>query len=320
MTITQEPSAPLVAVVGATGVQGGSVVKALAASHRLYRVRGFTRDTTKQSAQELVRAGVEVAALNIHLQNVDAVHAAFRGADMAFLMTNFWDHCDKQREIDEGKLLIDAVKSAGVSRVVWSGLESPSKVSNGKYVNVLHFDGKAEVTEYGMASGVPLVNVEAGFYAENIGNLPAYRTKEADGTVVISWPINATSILPVIDAGNDYGLFVLRALEAENFPAGTDVCTTSEDITIGEMVRQLADITGIKIVYRELSYEETADRLASAGTPPFLVVDMVEAFKFCHEYGLYGGKIHSNHAGLIRPPHTWSEFVKVTDWVKVFGN
>ncbi|KAJ7290006.1 NAD(P)-binding protein [Mycena rebaudengoi] len=286
MTIgTQESSAPLVAVVGATGVQGGSLVKALAASHRLYRVRGFTRDATKQSAQELLKIGVDVVELDINLQNANAVHAAFRGADMAFLMTNFWDHCDKQREIDEGKLLIDAVKSAGVSRVVWSGLESPSKVSNGKYVNVLHFDGKAEVTEYGMTSGIPLVNIETGFYAENIVNLTAFRTKEADGTIVIAFPANATSVLPVIDAGNDYGLFVLRALEAENFPVGTDVCTTSEDITIGEMARQLADITGIKIVYRELSYEETADRLASAGTPPFLVVDMVESFKFIREYG-----------------------------------
>ncbi|KAJ7289378.1 NAD(P)-binding protein, partial [Mycena rebaudengoi] len=280
MTITQESSAPLVAVVGATGVQGGSLVKALAASHKLYRVRGFTRDVTKHSAQELLKLGVDVIVLNINLQNADAVHAAFRGADMAFLMTNFWDHCDKQREIDEGKLLIDAVKSAGVSRVVWSGLESPSTVSNGKYVNVLHFDGKAEVTKYGMASGVPLVNVETGFYAENIISIGAYRTKEADGTIVVAYPVTATSVLPVIDAGNDYGLFILRAFEAEEFPAGTDVCTTSEDITIGEMVRQLGDITGIKTVYRELSYEEAADRLASAGMPPFLVVDMVESFKF----------------------------------------
>ncbi|KAJ7247294.1 hypothetical protein C8J57DRAFT_1674074 [Mycena rebaudengoi] len=171
-----------------------------------------------------------------------------------------------------------------------------------------------------MTSGIPLVNVETGFYAENIVNLAAFRTKEADGTVVISWPIKATSVLPLIYAGNDYGLFVLRALEAENFPAGTDVCTTSEDITIGEMVRQLADLTGIKIVYRELSYEEAADRLASSGTPPFLVVDMVEAFKFSHEYGFFGGKTHSNHAGLARPPHTWADFVKTTDWAKVFGN
>jgi hypothetical protein len=195
-------------------------------------------------------------------------------------MTNFWDHCDKQRvrtvtiplgsishpdvnqELDEGKLLIDAVKAAGVSRVVWSGLELPSKVSNSKYVNVLHWDDKAEATEYALASGVPLVNVEVEFYAENMVNSAPYRTKEADGTVVIAFPINATAVLPLLDAGNGYGLsstsytstittiyvaflglFVLRALEAEEFPAGTDVCTNSEDITMGEMVQQLADCT-----------------------------------------------------------------------------
>ncbi|KAJ7262112.1 hypothetical protein C8J57DRAFT_1232234 [Mycena rebaudengoi] len=192
-----------------------------------------------------------------------------------------------------------------------------------------------------------------------MANVAAYRTKEADGTILIALSVKAISVLPIIDARNDYAiyvafssLFVLRPLEAEELPAGMDVCTISEDITICEMVCQLADITGIKIVYRELSYEEAADRLASAGTPPFLVVDMVEAFKFSreyghfyeeaadrlafagtpaflvvamvesfkfiYEYGYFAGKTHSSHAGLARPPHTWADFVKTTDWTKVF--
>jgi hypothetical protein len=105
------------------------------------------------------------------------------------------------------------------------------------------------------------------------------------------------------------------------------------------MILSLKLVTGIKIVYRELSYEETADRLASAGTPPFLVVDMVESFKFIRDYGcesasriitpschcliyfvVFGGKTHSSHAGLARQPHTWADFVKTTDWAKVFEN
>jgi hypothetical protein len=101
---------------------------------------------------------------------------------------------------------------------------------------------------------------QAGFYAENIANVAAYRAKEADGTILIALSVKAISVLPIIDARNDYGfsstiststitaiyvafsgLFVLRALEAEEFPAGMDVCITSEAITICEMVCQLAD-------------------------------------------------------------------------------
>jgi uncharacterized protein YbjT (DUF2867 family) len=85
MTITQDVSAPLVAVVGATGNQGGSVIKALAESSRPYRVRAFTRDATKPAAQALVKIGVEVVVISLVVDNVQHVRKAFEGANMAFV-------------------------------------------------------------------------------------------------------------------------------------------------------------------------------------------------------------------------------------------
>jgi uncharacterized protein YbjT (DUF2867 family) len=85
MTITQAQSAPLVAVVGATGAQGGSVIKALVESDKPYRVRGFTRDATKPAAEALKKRGVDVVAVNLVLENKEEVYKAFVGADYAFV-------------------------------------------------------------------------------------------------------------------------------------------------------------------------------------------------------------------------------------------
>jgi uncharacterized protein YbjT (DUF2867 family) len=85
MTISKDSSAPLVAVVGITGIQGGSVLKELAASDKPYRVRGFTRDATKPASKAIANQGVELVSLSIVVENKDAVSKAFAGADIAFV-------------------------------------------------------------------------------------------------------------------------------------------------------------------------------------------------------------------------------------------
>ena len=85
MTISQELSAPLVVVVGATGTQGGSVIKALAESDKPYRIRGLTRDPSKPAALKLKAHGVELFSVSISVENADKVHKAFEGANIAFV-------------------------------------------------------------------------------------------------------------------------------------------------------------------------------------------------------------------------------------------
>jgi hypothetical protein len=85
MTISQDSFAPLVAVVGATGNQGGSVVTGLEESDKPYRVRAFTRDASKPAAQALAKRGVEVVVVSLVLENKEEVYKAFSGADSAFV-------------------------------------------------------------------------------------------------------------------------------------------------------------------------------------------------------------------------------------------
>jgi hypothetical protein len=118
-----------------------------------------------------------------------------------------------------------------------------NKISGGKYTKVEAFDGKALVTEYGRASGVPFVDVQAGFYATNLlGSLPLL-AKQPDGTYTLSFAFSPRTVMPIIDMENDYGLYVRRVLEMPVFPDGTEVYTASEDITAEEMARQLSQGT-----------------------------------------------------------------------------
>ncbi|KAJ6602558.1 NAD(P)-binding protein [Mycena vulgaris] len=318
MTITQSPTAPLVVVVGVTGNQGGSVVKALAESDKPYRIRGLTRDVTKPAASVLADAGVEMVGIALTADNTAAAREALKGADIFFVVTNYWEHLDVKREVAEVKMLIDAAKAANVGLFIWSGLESIVKISNGKYPNVHHFNGKAEVTEYGRNSGIPFINVQAGWYASNFAKVNGMKPKRmSDGTYVLALPVGPQTLLPVIDTPNDYGLFVREAIESPEFGAGSEVLTSGENITVGDMISQLAQLTGKKIVYAPISDE---DFMAATGFPPSVALEVLESLKYHEECGYYAGKDSGpSRRHLARPTRTWADFVKSTDWSSVLA-
>ncbi|KAF8197718.1 NAD(P)-binding protein [Mycena galopus ATCC 62051] len=315
MTITQDLSAPLVAVVGITGIQGGSVVRALADSDKPYRVRGFTRDATKPAAQELAKLGVAIVVISIVVDNKDEVYKAFAGANFAFLVTNPWEHMDADREVAEGKLMIDAAKAGGVSGIVWSGLPSASKLSGGKYTHVWTTEGKAVITEYGRATGVPFVEVQAGNYCSNLTTIDA-PIKQADGSFVFAWPARPTTVLPLIDTVQDYGLFVRHVLELPVFPDGGLFMAYGENITLQELALQWSQATGKNIVFAQITKEQYKQGLESAGIPPHMVLNLLEMLLTWDEFG-WAGKGHPE--ALARRPSTWAEFVKKTDWSKVLA-
>ncbi|KAG8986822.1 hypothetical protein FRB93_005164, partial [Tulasnella sp. JGI-2019a] len=279
MTITSDTSAPLVAVVGATGMQGGSVIKALAASRKPYRIRGFTRDTSKPAAKALSAQGVEMVNVSLTVDNKDQVFKVFQGANVAFIVTNFWEHFDKIRETAEGKMLIDAAKAAGVRLLIWSGLISAVEESKGKFVHVDHLDGKAEVTKYARSiipTGGPtrFLNVIAGLYNTNFHLPVGLPRKQADGSFVIALPAPADSVVPSIDTARDYGLFVRKVIEEDVDPSVRDVGAYGEFISYADMVKQLSEITGKTVTYKEVTSDEYVAAAVAGGYPQRIALEL----------------------------------------------
>lgn len=108
---------------------------------------------------------------------------------------------------------------------------------------VEHFDSKAEVTEYAKKSGIPLVVVQAGFYASNFTGY--FKPKrQADGSYVVKVPINPDKCkFALIDMVPDYGIFVREAIESPAFGAGTEVLSCGEMLSFADAVNHLARCT-----------------------------------------------------------------------------
>jgi uncharacterized protein YbjT (DUF2867 family) len=148
----------LIAVVGATGQQGGAVVRALRATNQ-FKVRALTRNTAKhrELADEVVEAD---------LNRPETLESAFAGAHGVFLVTNFQEH--GADELNRASAAVRAAKDAGVKHFVWSTLPNVEAISKGKF-DVPHFTGKAKVDRVVREAGFANYTfVIAPFYYQNL--------------------------------------------------------------------------------------------------------------------------------------------------------
>ncbi|MDX6532112.1 MAG: hypothetical protein QOH41_4402 [Blastocatellia bacterium] len=170
----------LIAVIGATGQQGGGVLRALQASGQ-FKVRALTRNPGKhrELAEEVVEAD---------LDKPETLKAAFEGAHGVFLVTNFWAFGGAD-ELKQATAAIRAAKDAGDKHFIWSALPDVEAISGGKF-NVPHFTGKAKidrvVEEAGFANHTFVV---PPFYYGNLTGMMAPQ-KQADGSVGWALPLD----------------------------------------------------------------------------------------------------------------------------------
>jgi uncharacterized protein YbjT (DUF2867 family) len=169
----------LIAVVGATGQQGGAVVRALQASGQ-FKVRALTRNPAKhpQLADEVVLAD---------LNRPETLKAAFAGAHGVFLVTNPWEPGTDERK--QALAAVHAAKDAGVQHFIWSTLPNVETISRGK-LDVAHFTNKAKsdriVSEAGFAHHTFVI---APFFYQNLLGVLAPQ-KQADGAMGWALPLD----------------------------------------------------------------------------------------------------------------------------------
>jgi len=169
----------LIAVIGATGQQGGAVVRALQASGQ-FKVRALTRNPGKH--RELVEEVVEA-----DLDRPGTLKAAFEGAHGVFLVTNFWE--EGTDELNQATAAVRAAKDAGVKHFVWSTLPNVEAISGGKF-DVPHFTGKAKINPIVQEAGfVNHTFVIAPFFYQNLVGALAPQ-KQADGSVGWALPLD----------------------------------------------------------------------------------------------------------------------------------
>jgi len=279
----------LIAVVGATGSQGGSVLKYLIDSGR-YRVRALTRDVLSSKALSLKTKYLNNIELwKCDMCNSDEVIKAFDGCWGAYLLTDFWSDPEKMvvEEANYGRILIDSAVTANLTFAIYSSLNNVEILSEGR-LQVPHFTNKNLVEEYarnefrGKDVKTKFGFVYPGFYMQNFMFLPGITLKLNQNGVLENdpLPINADTQIPMINI-EELGKWVLPMFDNWQQFVNNIVFASNGYITIPRFMEIVAKKLGTTFNFRTCTYDEfykTSENL-----------EMVHMFRYFNDIGYYGG-------------------------------
>ncbi|KAK4243586.1 hypothetical protein C7999DRAFT_44643 [Corynascus novoguineensis] len=262
----------LLAIVGATGKQGGSVAHFVLSD----------RDATKPAAEALRARGAEVVTAD--LDNPESLKAALTGASFVFVATEtVYDEKVKERELRQSKDVADAAVTAGVQYLIYSTEVHCEILSGGKYP-VAAYDSKAEVEAY-----MRTLPIRSAFYAPAtfMQNLATSMVPRPDpdrpGVYTIDNIFPGDCLYPWIDVIADAGKFVGAILADPDRFQGKMLWAGSELATMDEVAARISKGTG-----KTVEYVVVPEDTFCAHLPPAAQDQIANMFRFCSEYGYYG--------------------------------
>ncbi|KAJ9610338.1 hypothetical protein H2200_005115 [Cladophialophora chaetospira] len=202
-----------IAIVGATGKQGGSVARTFLSAplSSRWHVRCLTRNPSSEAAKGLAALGAEI--LQADLSSTPSLIVAFSSASAIFVNTDFWgvyrpavasgksdDDASQlayNTEISWGKnAATAAAQTPELERFVYSAFGSMKLASGGKYARCYHFEAKAVVADHITTEMPQLADKTSFFYASAYSDNPLiYPRKVPFGT---SWVLWLLSKLPFL--------------------------------------------------------------------------------------------------------------------------
>ncbi|MFI5729253.1 NmrA/HSCARG family protein [Kribbella sp. NPDC051587] len=260
----------LIAVVGATGSQGGGLVRAiLDDASGTYAVRALTRSAKSASAQALAAAGAEVVEAD--LDDEASLRKAFEGAHGAFVVTNYWvtrtpaEEAARTRaemELQQAENAARAAKDAGVAHVIWSTLEDtrlhfgetdrvPS-LDDGRY-KVPHFDAKGEADELFTKYGVPSTFLRTTWYYDGLtqGLGPV---RDESGKLVFTLPLADQPLAGI--AVEDIGRTAFAIFQRGDEFIGRTVSIAGDHLTGVQLAAALTNTLGEEVTYQPYTWDE----------------------------------------------------------------
>ncbi len=249
----------IIAVAGATGAQGGGLVRAILADpDGAFAARALTRDVQSEKARALAAAGAEVVAADVN--DEDSLASAFEGAHGVYCVTFFWDHFSPEKELAHAGNMARAAKRAGARHVIWSTLEDSRRyipldddrmpTLMGRY-KVPHFDAKGEANQLFVDAGVPTTFLLTSFYWDNFIYFGAGPQRGPDGVLGLTLPMGDRK-LPGI-AAEDIGKCALGIFKGGEQYIGKTVGISGEHLSGAEMAAKLTAALGQEVRYNEVS-------------------------------------------------------------------
>jgi uncharacterized protein YbjT (DUF2867 family) len=291
----------IIAVVGATGQQGGGLARAILDDPPgEFTLRALTRNPSSDAAKALTARGAEVVAAD--LDDPSTLAAAFEGAYGAYIVTAFWEYVSAERELVHASAAVDAVKAAGVKHVIWSTLpdtrlyvpleDDRIPTLNGKY-KVPHFDSKGEADQLFIDAGVPTTFLSTSFYYESfLSGFGPHR--DENGKLVLSLPM-ADKVLPAV-AAEDIGRTAFGIFKRGTELLGETVNLSGDNLTGDQYAAAFGKALGEDVAYRPQSVAQLR-----AGDMP-MADEMANTFQFfvtCADS--FAGARNPGHVRTINP-------------------
>jgi uncharacterized protein YbjT (DUF2867 family) len=252
----------IIAVAGATGAQGGGLVRSILADPSgEFAVRALTRNPSSDAARALADLGAEVVQADISDQA--SMLRAFEGAYGAFCVTFFWDHFSPDQEMADVRTMAGAAKAAGVKHVVWSTLEDTRKrvpldddrmPTLMEHFKVPHFDAKGEADAIWAESGVPTTYLLTAFYWDNLVHFGSHPQRGEDGSLAFVLPMGDAK-LPGI-AAEDIGKCAYGIFKKGEALVGERVGIAGEHLSGAEMAAALTTALGEPVAHYSPSWDE----------------------------------------------------------------
>jgi len=229
-------------VAGATGRQGGAAARHLLAAD--WKVRVLTRDPSKPAATALADLGAELVQGD--LKDQASVTEAVSGTYGVYSVQDAWEH-GPESETQQGKLLADAAKAAGVEQFVYSSVGGAERRTG-----IPHFESKWEVEEYIRGLGLKATVLRPVFFMENLLS-PENREAILGGT--LSLPIHSDTRLQMI-AVDDIGALVAMAFARPGEYTGRALEIAGDEMTMSEYAQHLAAAVARPVSFVEFPIDE----------------------------------------------------------------
>jgi uncharacterized protein YbjT (DUF2867 family) len=251
----------IIAVVGATGAQGGGLVRAiLNDAEEGFAARAVTRDVDSDKARELGAMGAELVAANV--DDEKSLEMALQGAYGAYFVTFFWAHFSPEKEMAQARHMANAAKAIGIQHAIWSTLEDTRRwipLSDARMPTLMerykvpHFDAKGASNKYFTDLGVPTTFLLTSFYWDNLIHFGMGPKRGADGVLEFTLPMG-NKRLPGIAAEDigkcAYGIFK-RGADYINKTVGI----SGDRLTGTQMAEELSRALGERVRYNAVSHE-----------------------------------------------------------------
>jgi uncharacterized protein YbjT (DUF2867 family) len=251
----------IIAIMGATGSQGGGLARAIAADRSgPFVARAITRKPDSEKARALAKLGVEVVAGDA--DDPPSLERVMAGAYGAYCVTNYWEYLSPEREGAQAAAMARATKKAGVKHVVWSTLEDTRMwvpLDDARlptiqdHYKVPHFDSKGSVDHIFAEEAAPTTYMLAAFYWDNFIGFGKGPRKGPDGELVLALPLGGAR-LPGI-AAEDIGRCAFGLFRQGTGMVGRRFGIAGEILSGADMADKMARALGRTVHFQDVPFD-----------------------------------------------------------------